>query len=80
MTTETCKSGRPLRHEFDGLIYWGFTQVRVVDLHNKQDTFITTDTLKETLGERKYERVMSKIEIAGFYESNNYRVEAWGQS
>ena len=75
-----CKSGRPLRSTFDGLIFWGITHVRVVDLKNAQDRIITLGSLKKKLGTKKYGRIFPEVELSGFYEHGDYRIEAWGSA
>ena len=75
-----CKSGRPLRSTFDGLIFWGITHARVIDLKNAQDRIVTLGSLEKKLPPKKYERVLGELEISGFYEHGSYRVEAWAVS
>jgi hypothetical protein len=80
-TMERCKSGNPLRFEFGGLLYLFEDNdlVRIVDLRQKLDRFVTVAEAAQLLGKKWDAFVKSALQTNGCYERGNFRIELWDE-
>ena len=73
-----CKSGRPLRREFDGVFFFPTDKLRIIELPTKRDVIRPYEEAIALLkGKQKQAGVEAALMVNGYYEAGNYRIELW---
>ena len=73
---ELTNKGRPLRRRFSGLMYFPTDEVRIVQLNTRKEVIVPWEKAEEMLG-KKAPTVMSEVQMNGFFENKEYRIEIW---